>query len=279
MLEASPRGPLDSAMSCTEHKSLPEVSSPEEGPIAELGADLGDVPQLDGEVNPQETSWLPHFLRKDPNQSTLPRLASQRVRFLRLLWCNGAGMRATRVLPLPALLADRERQLLHLVEQGPALTKACMCLPCWGDEPAPGSGFGVVGDVRLLVDLGSIRLLPWHPSHAIAQVNMLDPYTGGIWSVDPRGLLQRITRLAAEQGESRRLPGSKLAERQSSGASQNLPALRLVRKRTSAEALPLSSSSLLFSPGLSFRAGFELEFVLATKDGKPVDRRAYCSSR
>lgn len=52
-----------------------------------------------------------------------------------------------------------------------ALNKAAMCLVSWGDVPAPGSGVGPVGDVRLVADLFTIKQLPWHPSHAMVQVS------------------------------------------------------------------------------------------------------------
>lgn len=42
-------------------------------------------------------------------------------------------------------------------------------LQAWGDVSAPGSGFGPVGEVRLIpVQDTVIRALPWRPHHAIA---------------------------------------------------------------------------------------------------------------
>jgi hypothetical protein len=51
--------------------------------------------------------------------------------------------------------------------QGIPLAKACMSPSSWADA---GRGFGPVGDIRLLADLTTITPVPWHPSHAFAQV-------------------------------------------------------------------------------------------------------------
>lgn len=159
-----------------------------------------------------------------------PSLVPSEVRFLRILYCNCAGMRASRMIPLSSDSTKREKQLRNLADKahGMALNKAAMCLVSWGDVPAPGSGVGPVGDVRLVADLSTIKQLPWHPSHAMVQASMYN-LEGGPWEMDARSTLQRVLKAAAEKG-------------------------------------------------LSVRAGFEIEFVLYTQEGEPLDSRNYCSS-
>ncbi|CAL8471645.1 g11187 [Coccomyxa elongata] len=157
------------------------------------------------------------------------RKSAQELKFIRLLFCDFAGIRRCRVIPF--------RRLGTIAESGVGLTKATPALPAWGDVSAEDSGFGPVGEVRLVPAMDAvIRPLPWRPTHAIA-ICELHNIPGDPWECCPRSALKRI--LAAAQQDH----------------------------------------------GLTFRVGYESEFVLLRQPapGSAVlppafDRSVYCQT-
>ncbi|KAK9835711.1 hypothetical protein WJX74_006490 [Apatococcus lobatus] len=110
------------------------------------------------------------------------------ARFLRLLWCDSAGLRRCKVIPMA--------ELESTIQKGLGLTKACMACQIWADTCAPGAGLGALGEVRLM-PVGNPIQLPWHPQHAICLTSLHDP-PGGQWSCCPRAALARTIKQAVD---------------------------------------------------------------------------------
>eukprot|EP01023_Acetabularia_acetabulum_P035373 TRINITY_DN3342_c0_g1_i1.p1 TRINITY_DN3342_c0_g1~~TRINITY_DN3342_c0_g1_i1.p1 ORF type:complete len:450 (-),score=90.25 TRINITY_DN3342_c0_g1_i1:487-1836(-) len=65
--------------------------------------------------------------------------------FVRLFWCDFAGVRRCRVVTYKVYKGD-------VGDMGLGLVECVMALPVWGDVVAPNSGYSVTGVVRLLPD-------------------------------------------------------------------------------------------------------------------------------
>ncbi|KAJ9516947.1 hypothetical protein QJQ45_027406 [Haematococcus lacustris] len=104
-------------------------------------------------------------------------------KYLRLLWCDLAGIRRCRVVPASRLPA--------VMQLGVGLTAACMAMPVYADEAVPGSWLSPVGEVRLIPVDSSLVWLPWCPGHQMAVCDLQTP-PGVTWSCCPRSALKRM---------------------------------------------------------------------------------------
>lgn len=104
------------------------------------------------------------------------------VQFVRLLWCDAAGIRRCRVVP--------RRKLELACKHGIGMAYACMWLPAWGDRCIEDPAGVPVGEMRLAPDVTAARTLPWMPSHGMALVTMCEQHEP--WDCCPRTALQRV---------------------------------------------------------------------------------------
>jgi len=130
-------------------------------------------------------------------------LNSDQLKYLRLLWCDGAGIRRCRMVTLPFSPQECSDVLNSLSVEGVGVSSAAMALPAWGDVPAPNSGMSISGILRVAPILQTIKRLPWRPNTAIAMCQMLDPRTSLPSNICPRATLQR-----ALDALNRKVPGA-----------------------------------------------------------------------
>ncbi|NES17556.1 MAG: glutamine synthetase [Symploca sp. SIO3E6] len=112
------------------------------------------------------------------------------IRFVRILWCDNANVIRTKALHR-VTLAD-------YLKHGVGISAAQQAIPVMYDAPAPGSGLGPVGEVRLVPDWDTFTPLPYAPGHASVLGNMVKD--GQPWGLCPRNFLKRMIGEADREG-------------------------------------------------------------------------------
>lgn len=114
-------------------------------------------------------------------------------KFVRLLWCDAAGIRRLRSIPL--------HRLEEVQRDGLALAFVCMFLPGWGDCPPLDPAASPVGEMLLIPDMETLHPLPWNTRHAMVLVDMCAAPPSTPWQCCPRAALRGMLRLLeAETG-------------------------------------------------------------------------------
>jgi glutamine synthetase len=120
----------------------------------------------------------------------LERLDRAAVRWVRIVWCDHAGLIRAKAAHR-GLLDDG-------LPEGVGITVAQQALPVMCDAVAPDSGLGPVGEARLIPDWSTLAVLPWAPGHAQVMGDML--VNGVAWEHCPRDYLRAQTRRLADAG-------------------------------------------------------------------------------
>lgn len=115
-------------------------------------------------------------------------LADQGVQFVRVLWCDNGNVIRAKAIHIGALARHWQ--------SGVGLSMAQQAVPVMADAPAAGSGLGPVGEVWLVPEWSTLKLLPYAPSHARVIGNMVKD--GQPWPWCPRNFLQRMVQAAAK---------------------------------------------------------------------------------
>ena len=119
------------------------------------------------------------------------------VRLVRFLYTDNGGVTRGKMTHIEGL---RKR-----MEDGIGLTVAMQAMNML-DQLAPVEGMGPVGEIRLVPDPETFRLLPYAPHSAAMTVDMLQ-LDGSPWEACPRSFLKRQVAACAETGFSvRRKP-------------------------------------------------------------------------
>lgn len=126
----------------------------------------------------------------DDSASRLARLDQASVRWVRIVWCDHAGLIRAK--------AAHRRLLDDGLPQGVGITVAQQALPVMFDAVAPDSGLGPVGEARLIPDWATLAVLPWAPGHAHVMGDMV--VDGVAWELCPREFLRAQVRRLAETG-------------------------------------------------------------------------------
>ncbi len=119
-------------------------------------------------------------------------LKSARIKFVRVIWCDNANIIRAKAAHLNCLE--------ELVANGIGISVAQMALPVMYDAVVPESGLGPVGEVRLMPDWDTLKVLPFAPGHAHALSDMVVGPTGQVWDQCPRGFLRRQAADLGDEG-------------------------------------------------------------------------------
>lgn len=122
------------------------------------------------------------------DENSLNLLESAKTRFVRILWCDNGGVTRAK--------AVHRSRLPAYSKHGVGISVAQQAIPATVDAPAPGSGLGPVGEVRLVPDFSTLTLLPYSPGHASVIGDMVKD--GKPWPLCPRNFLRRMITLASE---------------------------------------------------------------------------------
>lgn len=112
------------------------------------------------------------------------------VQFIRVLWCDNANIIRGKAFHISGFHEHRE--------YGIGISMAQQAIPVMYDAVAPNSGLGPVGEVWLVPDWSTLRILPYAPTHARVMGNMM--HQGNPWSLCPRYFLKRMLAAAQAQG-------------------------------------------------------------------------------
>jgi glutamine synthetase len=124
------------------------------------------------------------------NREILNSLDAVGVRFVRILWCDNANIIRGK--------AVHRGTLSDYLKHGVGISAAQQAVPVMNDAPAPGSGLGPVGEVRLVPDWNSLTPLPYAPGHARVMGDMVKD--GSPWNLCPRNFLKTMVASARREG-------------------------------------------------------------------------------
>ncbi len=120
----------------------------------------------------------------------LQNLDAAGIRFVRILWCDNANIIRAKAVHRGAL----SEYFTH----GVGISTAQQAIPVMLDAPAPGSGLGPVGEVRLIPDWNTLTPLPYAPGHARVLGDMVKD--GRPWNFCPRNFLKTMVASAKQEG-------------------------------------------------------------------------------
>lgn len=112
------------------------------------------------------------------------------IRFVRILWCDNANIIRGK--------AVHRGTLSEYLKHGVGISAAQQVIPVMYDAPVPGTGFGPVGEVRLVPDWNTFMPLPYAPGHARVMGDMVKD--GSPWNLCPRNFLKRMIAQAEREG-------------------------------------------------------------------------------
>src|SRR5919199_50038 len=112
------------------------------------------------------------------------------VRFVRILWCDNANIIRGK--------AVHRGTLSEYIKHGVGISAAQQAIPVMYDAPAPGSGLGPVGEVRLVPDWNTLTPLPYARGHARVMGDMVKQ--GSPWNLCPRNFLKAMIAEAESEG-------------------------------------------------------------------------------
>jgi glutamine synthetase len=123
------------------------------------------------------------------HEEILSLLASDKVRFIRIVWCDNANI-------IRAKAVHRMGFTPTCMQHGVGISEAQQAVPVMFDAPSAGSGLGPVGEVRLVPDLTTAVMLPYAPGHARVMGDMMRD--GKPWPLCPRTFLKRMISAASQ---------------------------------------------------------------------------------
>jgi glutamine synthetase len=196
-------------------------------------------------------------------------LREAQVKFLRLGWVDSAGVLRAQAVSTPRAAA--------MSAEGLPVVSGVQALPVFADVVQPGVGIGAIGQVWLVPDLETLRIVPWQPTHA-ATLGHFITRDGSPWPYCPRAALQRAVARLERTGLSlqaafeheflllRRRDGQ-LAHFENShyasahGLNRGGPVLDAIAGALEAQGVPVRA--MLKEAGLS-------QFELSTEHGPPL---------
>ncbi|KAL7133498.1 hypothetical protein ABFS83_12G144700 [Erythranthe nasuta] len=113
------------------------------------------------------------------------------VAFVRIIWIDASGQHRCRVVP--------QKRFYDLVSKsGVGLTCASMGMSSHTDGPADETNLTGVGEIRLIPDLSTKRIIPWAKEQEMVLADMhLKP--GIPWEYCPREALRRVSKVLKDE--------------------------------------------------------------------------------
>ncbi len=112
------------------------------------------------------------------------------VKFVRILWCDNANIIRGKAVHID--------MLSHYFNHGVGISAGQQGVPVMYDAVMPETGLSPVGEVRLVPDWSTLKMLTYSPSHARVMGNMV--LNSSPWAICPRNFLMRMVARARGQG-------------------------------------------------------------------------------
>jgi glutamine synthetase len=129
---------------------------------------------------------------KTMNEDLKRSLKDAGAKFVRIIWCDNANVIRAK--------AAHINYLEDYIDNGVGITMAQQALPVMYDSVVSETGLGPVGEVRLMPDWSTLKILPYAEGHAQVLSDMVISETGKVWEHCPRGFLRRQIEKLAEKG-------------------------------------------------------------------------------
>lgn len=113
------------------------------------------------------------------------------IKFVRILWCDNANVIRGKAVHLNLLNRD-------YFDYGVGISAGQQGVPVMYDAVIPETGLSPVGEVRLVPDWSTLKILPYTPGHASVMGNMI--LEGEPWAMCPRNFLIKTIAAAQSQG-------------------------------------------------------------------------------
>ena len=115
------------------------------------------------------------------------------IKFVRILWCDNANIIRGKAVHLDLLCHD-------YFKYGVGISAGQQGVPVMYDAVIPETGLSPVGEVRLVPDWSTLKILSHAPSHACVMGNMI--LNAEPWAMCPRNFLMRSITAIQERGLS-----------------------------------------------------------------------------
>eukprot|EP01129_Flabellula_baltica_P015584 TRINITY_DN7999_c0_g1_i1.p1 TRINITY_DN7999_c0_g1~~TRINITY_DN7999_c0_g1_i1.p1 ORF type:complete len:456 (+),score=88.90 TRINITY_DN7999_c0_g1_i1:30-1370(+) len=127
-------------------------------------------------------------------ETSLNKLKVNNTKLLRVNWLDNANLRKCKMIPV--------HRAASVFSQGIGLTESCQAVPVMYDHICEGAGVTVVGEVFMIPDPDSVRVVPWNRNHATAMSDIYKVVDGEIlpWRHCPRSLLKKVIKEAKDIG-------------------------------------------------------------------------------
>ncbi len=117
-------------------------------------------------------------------------LEQAEIKFVRILWCDNANIIRGKAVHL-GLLSE-------YFNDGVGISAGQQGVPVMYDAVIPETGLSPVGEVRLVPDWSTLKILPYAPGHASVVGNMVKDEKP--WAMCPRNFLKQSVAKAKSQG-------------------------------------------------------------------------------
>ncbi|MCP4692282.1 MAG: glutamine synthetase, partial [Desulfobacterales bacterium] len=114
------------------------------------------------------------------------------VKFVRIIWCDNANVIRAK--------AAHINYIDDFIDNGVGITVAQMALPVMYDSVVPETGLGPVGEVRLMPDWSTLKILPYADGFAQVLSDMIVCEKGTAWEHCPRDFMKRQAQRLEKKG-------------------------------------------------------------------------------
>nr|VDD61833.1 unnamed protein product [Brassica oleracea] len=142
-------------------------------------------------IDVDTSSSIPQSRISPKSQMEEPHAQEDSSSFVRVIWVDTSGQQRCRVV-------QAQRFNRSVKKNGIGLTHASMGMTSFYDGPAEESKLTGIGEIRLVPDLSTKRIIPWTKQESMVLADMLLK-PGEAWEYCPRETLRRVTNVLKDE--------------------------------------------------------------------------------
>ncbi|CAF2168637.1 unnamed protein product [Brassica napus] len=142
-------------------------------------------------IDVDTSSSIPQSRISPKSQIEEPHVQEDSSSFVRVIWVDTSGQQRCRVV-------QAQRFNRSVKKNGIGLTHASMGMTSFYDGPAEESKLTGIGEIRLVPDLSTKRIIPWTKQESMVLADMLLK-PGEAWDYCPRETLRRVTNVLKDE--------------------------------------------------------------------------------